>query len=50
MCLDLAGDGPAAEALDAYLDVFSERYLGFKRQLPLDEHSAAHQRLRPFTP
>jgi len=50
MCLELAGDGPAAEALDAYLDVFSERYLGFKRQLPLDEHSAAHQRLRPFTP
>lgn len=50
MCLELAGDSPAAEALDAYLDVFSERYLGFKRQLPLDEHSAAHQRLRPFTP
>ncbi|HEY8330245.1 MAG TPA: tRNA-uridine aminocarboxypropyltransferase [Pseudomonas sp.] len=48
LCLELAGDSRAAEALDAYLDVFSERYLGFKRSLPLDEQSAAHQRLRPF--
>ncbi len=48
LCLELAGDRQAAEALDAYLDVFSERYLSFKRQLPLDEQSEAHQRLRPF--
>ena len=48
LCLELAGDRQAAEALDAYLDVFSERYLGFKRQQPLDEQSEAHLRLSPF--
>ena len=47
LCLELAGDRQAAEALDAYLDVFSERYLSFKRNLPLDEQSEAHRRLRP---
>lgn len=48
LCLEQAGDQAAAEALDAYLDVFSERYLSFKRHLPLDEQSEAHRRLRPF--
>lgn len=49
MCLELAGDPAAAAALDAYLDVFSERYLSFKRHLPLDEQSDAHRRLQPFS-
>ncbi|MOA64024.1 hypothetical protein D3C78_1899440 [compost metagenome] len=48
LCLGLAGDQRAADALDAYLDVFSERYLGSKGQQPLDEQSPAHQTLRPF--
>jgi DTW domain-containing protein YfiP len=37
MCLDLAGDSRASQALDAYLDVFSLHYLSGKRRLPLDE-------------
>ncbi len=48
LCLDLAGDERASQALDAYLDVFSERYLGFKRNQALNEHSDAHARLQPF--
>ncbi len=48
MCLELAGDQAAAQALDAYLDVFSAHYLGAKFQLPLDRDDAIHQRLRPF--
>ncbi|SDH97382.1 tRNA-uridine aminocarboxypropyltransferase [Pseudomonas panipatensis] len=49
LCLGLAGDQRAGDALDAYLDVFSERYLEAKRQQPLDEQSPAHLALRPFT-
>ncbi len=48
MCLDLAGDMQASQALDAYLDVFSLHYLSAKRHLPLDLHDAAHQRLQAF--
>lgn len=48
MCLELAGDQIAAQALDAYLDVFSAHYLGAKFQLPLDLDDAVHQRLKPF--
>jgi len=48
MCLELAGDQSAAQALDAYLDVFSTHYLGAKFQLPLDIDDAVHQRLKPF--
>ncbi|MHA6196795.1 tRNA-uridine aminocarboxypropyltransferase [Pseudomonas wadenswilerensis] len=48
MCLELAGDQVAAQALDAYLDVFSTHYLGAKFQLPLDLEDAVHQRLKPF--
>lgn len=48
MCLELAGDQQAAQALDAYLDVFSAHYLGAKFKLPLDEHDAVHEQLRPF--
>ncbi len=45
-CLDLAGEGLAADALDAWLDVFSERYLLAKHQRPVDPGSAAHDRLQ----
>ncbi|MDZ5601289.1 tRNA-uridine aminocarboxypropyltransferase [Pseudomonas sp. RP23018S] len=48
MCLDLAGDTQASQALDAYLDVFSLHYLSAKRHLPLDLHDEAHQRLQAF--
>ncbi|MDD0972458.1 tRNA-uridine aminocarboxypropyltransferase [Pseudomonas fontis] len=48
MCLELAGDQRAAEALNAYFDVFSTHYLGAKFKLPLDEQDDVHQRLRPF--
>ncbi|HEK1693234.1 TPA: DTW domain-containing protein [Pseudomonas putida] len=48
MCLDLAGDNQASQALDAYLDVFSLHYLSGKRRLPLDEQDATHQRLHTF--
>lgn len=48
MCLELAGDQRASQALDAYLDVFSLHYLSAKRHLPLDEQDDAHQRLHTF--
>ncbi|MCF1485753.1 DTW domain-containing protein [Pseudomonas sp. AA27] len=48
MCLELAGDGQASQALDAYLDVFSLHYLSGKRRLPLDEQDEVHQRLHTF--
>ena len=46
LCLDLAGDAAAAEALDAWFGVFSERYLiarGWQRPSP---DSEATQRVR----
>ena len=48
LCLELAGDEQAGGALNAYLDVFTERYLGAKRALPLDEASPAHQALSSY--
>ena len=45
-CLDLAGEGMAADALHAWLDVYSERYLLAKNQRPVDEASAAHVQLQ----
>lgn len=45
-CLDLAGEGVAADALQDWLDVYSERYLLAKHQRPVDEASAAHVRLQ----
>ena len=48
MCLALAGDSLAAQALEAYLDVFTHHYLQAKQQLPVDEDDAAHQRLHRF--
>jgi DTW domain-containing protein YfiP len=48
LCLELAGDQRASEALDAYLDVFSTHYLSAKHQWPIDEQDAVHQRLHTF--
>ncbi len=48
MCLELAGDAQASEALDCYLDAFSQHYLAAKRRLPLDLSDALHQRLARF--
>ena len=44
-CLDLAGEGGAAQGLSDWLDVFSAHYLHTRRGLSLDTASAAHQRL-----
>ena len=46
MCLALAGDLHAAQTLEAYLDVFSNRYLQARQNVPPDTEDAAHQRLR----
>ena len=46
LCLALAGEDRAAEALGAWFDVFSERYLALRQQQPVDTESEAHQRLR----
>ncbi len=48
MCLSLGGDALAAQALEAYLDVFTHHYLQAKQQLPVDGDDASHQRLRSF--
>jgi len=46
LCLALAGDEVAAQTLEAYLDVFSSRYLRAKQSVPADEGDEGHQRLR----
>ncbi|WP_349741998.1 tRNA-uridine aminocarboxypropyltransferase [Roseateles cavernae] len=46
LCLALAGDLHAAQTLEAYLDVFSARYLSARQSVPPDPQDAAHQRLR----
>jgi hypothetical protein len=46
LCLALAGDLHAAQTLEAYLDVFSNRYLGARQSVPPDMGDAAHRRLR----
>ena len=48
LCLELAGEPLVAEALDAYLDVFSSHYLSAKHQLPIDEGDEPHRRLKAF--
>jgi DTW domain-containing protein len=45
-CLDLAGDHRAAQALEAYLEVFSHHYLQAKNQQPVAWGGAAHRRLQ----
>jgi DTW domain-containing protein len=49
LCLELAGEPRAAEALAAYLEVFTEHYLNAKQQLPVNMADAAHQRLMRAT-
>ncbi len=46
LSMALAGDAQAARALEAWLDVFSDRYLRAKRGVPVDEGDDAHRRLR----
>jgi DTW domain-containing protein YfiP len=46
LCLELAGETLAAQTLEAYLDVFTTRYLRSKQLLPLDVEDSAHQKLR----
>ncbi len=46
MCLDLAGEHGAAEALGAWLDLFTEHYLLGKQNRPPALDSSAHERMR----
>ncbi|RRW26741.1 tRNA-uridine aminocarboxypropyltransferase [Stutzerimonas stutzeri] len=46
LCLELAGDAAAANTLDAWLDVFTEHYLGAKHHRQPDLHNAAHRALQ----
>ena len=46
LCLDMVGDTHAAQVLDAWLEVFSSRYLRARQSVPPDTEDAAHQRLR----
>ena len=46
LCLELAGEAPAGRLLEAYLDVFSERYLDAKHHLPLAADSPASRQLK----
>ncbi|EXF47021.1 DTW domain containing protein [Pseudomonas sp. BAY1663] len=46
LCLDLAGDAAAANTLDAWLDVFTEHYLGAKHHRQPDLQNAAHRALQ----
>jgi DTW domain-containing protein YfiP len=45
LCLALAGDLHAAQALEAWLDVFTRRYLQARQSVPADAGDAVHQRL-----
>jgi hypothetical protein len=49
LCLELAGELQAAQALEAYLDVFTHHYLQAKHQLPVAADDATHLRLRGVT-
>ena len=46
LCMELAGESPAAQTLEAYLDVFTTHYLLAKQQQPIEMDDAVHQRLR----
>nr|WP_315427207.1 tRNA-uridine aminocarboxypropyltransferase [uncultured Albidiferax sp.] len=46
LCLELAGELHAAQTLEAYLDVFTHRYLQAKQQQPIDADNAAHLQLQ----
>ena len=49
LCLDLAHDTQAAQALDAYFVVYTDHYLKAKQQLPVDLSDDVHQRLQATT-
>ena len=46
LCLELAGEARAAQALGAWLDVFTHHYVQARNQLPAAWDGEAHQRLR----
>lgn len=46
MCMSLAGENLAEQALEAYLAVFTHHYLRAKNQQPIAWDDAAHRRLR----
>ncbi|WXL27227.1 tRNA-uridine aminocarboxypropyltransferase [Ectopseudomonas mendocina] len=48
LCLELAGDERAADALNAYLDVFSQHYLAAKAPRAVDLGDPLHERLKAF--
>ncbi len=48
LCLELAGDSAAADALGVYLDVFTAHYLGAKYHHEIDPEDDAHRRLKAF--
>jgi DTW domain-containing protein YfiP len=52
LCLALAGEPLAARALEAWLDVFSDRYLRARQSVPPDSNDTVHARLAalPATP
>jgi DTW domain-containing protein YfiP len=50
LCLALAGEPRAGEALSAWLGVFTEHYLKGKQNRPVDRGSAVHERLRQLAP
>jgi DTW domain-containing protein YfiP len=50
MCLDLAGDSHASQMLDAYLDVYTTRYLLAKQQRLVDLTDAVHVKLQQLMP
>lgn len=45
LCLELSGEEQAARTLEAYLDVFTSRYLRAKISQPVDAGDEAHERL-----
>jgi len=45
LCLALAGEDRAAQALQAWLDVFSDRYLRARQSVPADAAEESHRRL-----
>ena len=49
LCLAMAGDMHAARTLEAWLDVFSERYLRAKQSVPADATDEPHRRLRDLS-
>jgi len=50
LCLELAGEGRAAETLTAYLDVYTHHYLRAKQQLPVEPEGLAYARWRALGP